>query len=327
MSAKYRYGNNANGDLQDVTSLDKSNLKNIGPFSCIGCGAPLIAKLGHKNIKHFSHESGDGCGKETYLHRLGKRFFIQTYSDCVKEQKPFFLALKTAIECTTFQEFLGGPCSYSRIEEYDLTKYFDVIAEEVFHDSFRPDVLLKSSKTGDVIFVEIAVYHKSSENKMCSGNRIIEYTIESENDVDRLVNTRLTEETPGVELVNFETKVRRGDFCDGNCEHYFDYFIVDRNGRASILHATPAELIRDVQSYRVVYSAPCPINSNKTSEFLSFMKTAIENGVKLRNCFMCIESESTNTSSETIQLRCRKHHKRITSSEAFRCRDYSPDRS
>lgn len=33
----------------------------------------MVAKLGHKNIHHFAHKSGDeSCFSETYLHKLGK---------------------------------------------------------------------------------------------------------------------------------------------------------------------------------------------------------------------------------------------------------------
>jgi hypothetical protein len=326
MNAKYRYGFNSQGEIQDVTLLEKADVSAVGPFSCIGCGATLVAKLGQKNIKHFAHASTSsaGCGKETYLHLLGKYVFIETYKQCLQQKKPFILALETAYECNHFEKFLGYSCRYNHIDEYDLTKYFDELAEEVWHDGFRPDVLLQSSKSSEVVFVEIAVSHQSSDDKLKSGKRIIEYLLDSEDDVFRLRGQRLDETTHGVRLVNFQPKPIRGNLCNGKCEHRFDYFVVDRKGRASVLHGTPAELMANAQSESVVMSAPCRSGSNKMSEFMSFLESALEKGITLRNCLVCVQSlvkDGSNT------LFCRKHQKRITSTEAFRCRDYSQDRS
>lgn len=321
MTAKYRYGFNVQGNIQDIKQLERADVLNFGPFSCIGCGAALIPKLGQKNIKHFAHAAGEGCGKETYLHLLGKRVFIETYKNCLLQAKPFVLALETDYECNNFVEFLGYPCRYKQIDEYDLVKYFDEIAEEVWHDGFRPDVLLQSSKTREVVFVEIAVCHKSSEEKLNSGKRIIEYLLESEEDVDRLRGRHLDDVTPGVKLVNFAAKPKKGNYCKGQCNHRFDYFVVDRKGRASVLHGTPAELVAHVRSESVVYSSSCEQGSNKTLEFISFLERALKKGISLRNCLVCAQSQ---LGTDSDSLFCKKHHKRINSTEAFRCRDYSP---
>ncbi|MDG5467268.1 competence protein CoiA family protein [Deltaproteobacteria bacterium IMCC39524] len=304
--------------------MEKANVSDLGPFLCVGCGASLVSRLGQKNIKHFAHVSGEGCGGETYLHRLGKRVFIETYTNCIKAKKPFIVALETNFECTHYQDFLGYPCRYSQVEEYDLTRYFDKVEEEMWHDGFRPDVLLSSSTTGDALYIEIAVFHKSSEEKIGSGRRIIEYLLETEDDVPILKKTSLTDSTPGVEILNFNPKPKLGDLCKGSCEHTFNYFVVDRKGRASIISSTPANLVRDVTGEAVVYSAPCRERDNTHLEFKSFLIAAINDGVQLRNCIVCVESQPLSTQGH---LRCNKHHKKITSSEAFRCRDFSIHRS
>ncbi|MDD2468000.1 MAG: hypothetical protein PHI97_28820 [Desulfobulbus sp.] len=324
MTATYRYGFDVHGEIQDVATLHKYKISNLEPFSCVGCGAPLTAKLGPKNIKHFAHASGDGCGKETYLHILGKRIFIETYLNCLKPDKSFIVALDTSIECTQFEESLGHPCRSREIHEFDLTDYFGNVTEEAWHDGYRPDVLLTTDKTTEAIYIEIAVHHKSSDDKINSGRKIIEYSIESEDDISILKNTRLDAETANVELFNFNPKPIRGNICNGKCKCYSDYFTVDRNGRAAILNATSDIIDRDIKNQRIWFYSICQDEENKRAEFRKFLKDAINKGAKIRNCLVCMHYELTEFTNFLV---CRKHKKKVSSAEAFRCSCFTIDRS
>jgi len=104
MEATYRHAFNKYGKVQDVTVLEREDVKQLGPFLCIGCGGTLIARLGQKMIKHFAHASGEGCGGETYLHKLGKSVFLETYNDCLDSGTPFILELDTKISCSHFEK-------------------------------------------------------------------------------------------------------------------------------------------------------------------------------------------------------------------------------
>ena len=71
-TSKYHYAYNENKIVIDIRNVSAEyRIKNS--FYCISCGTEMVAKLGHKNIHHFAHKSGDEfCSSETYLHKLGK---------------------------------------------------------------------------------------------------------------------------------------------------------------------------------------------------------------------------------------------------------------
>ncbi len=54
-----------------VAALDPEDRRARAPFTCLGCGDPLIPHLGAKRARHFAHEPGSRCpltAPETALH-------------------------------------------------------------------------------------------------------------------------------------------------------------------------------------------------------------------------------------------------------------------
>ena len=54
-----------------VSSLDPQDRRARAPFSCPGCGDPLVPHLGTRRARHFAHEPGSRCpltSPETALH-------------------------------------------------------------------------------------------------------------------------------------------------------------------------------------------------------------------------------------------------------------------
>ena len=71
-TSKYHYAYNENKVVIDIRNVS-AEYRIKHSFYCISCGTEMVAKLGHKNIYHFAHKSGDEfCSSETYLHKLGK---------------------------------------------------------------------------------------------------------------------------------------------------------------------------------------------------------------------------------------------------------------
>jgi hypothetical protein len=320
LPAAYRFAINSRNRVCSVETLKREGVPVLGPFRCVDCGEELIPRLGKKNIRHFAHTSESNCSRETYLHKLGKRLFIETYSDCVKDSRAFTLGLITKHQCVTYEDQLDFSCEFERIQDYDITAHFDDVAEEAPFGGFTPDVLLRSTTSGEVIFVEIAVSHPCTQEKIGSGHRIIEFTLQSEEDADLLLGGVVKEGTANVVLFNFKPKAIRGRFCSDDCVHgTFSYFVVDRRGNASVLTGTPSDIAKEIGSPNIVFSAPGG-KGDVGNQLRSFVKKAVQEGISVRSCFAC---EFLPDEGSPQPAFCRKSSRAVSSSEAFRCRLFS----
>lgn len=303
MDATYRYALNRLGKVQDIAALERVDVERLGPFLCVGCKGHLIARLGQKMIKHFAHASGEGCAGETYLHNLAKNVFFETYNECLESDTVFTLELDTKVSCSHFEKKIDVSCSEIQKVRHDLTKYFDTVLLECHHDGFVPDIMLKSSKTGETIYVEIAVTHNSSEDKIRSGKRIIEYQIESEEDIHLLRSYRVQAEDKRIHLYNFNAKSLRRNLCNGACKKTFSCFVIDHKGRASVIESTPGKLVERVNNDSVVKSLLCQNEDNVDSEFHSFIKKAVREGARVRSCFVCINVKHDEKNNNLLCLK------------------------
>ncbi len=173
---KYRYARGANQTRVNVTALTSEARYENAPYTCFGCGGELIANLGAKKIKHFSHKGAHACRPESYLHKLAKHAFFDIYSECLREGAPFFLVQDVPAYCDHFQKILGRACTIGHERKHDLTRFFPKIRLEVPFKGVVPDILLQSADGQEQLFVEMAVTHHCDYEKRNLGVRIVEIT-------------------------------------------------------------------------------------------------------------------------------------------------------
>jgi hypothetical protein len=184
--AKYRFAKNENGvlfNIEDVTS----DIRKANKFFCIGCGHPMRAGLGNKNKHYFAHNNAESerlCNTETYLHKLGKQLFIDLYNKHHKEGTPFLIGTKHPGECEkeSCPYGLDKPCSIDFDDLLSLLPKYCHCFEEEWDEHFKPDVLLLD-ESGSRLYIEIAVTHPCSAEKLDSKIPIIEFHIHSEDDL------------------------------------------------------------------------------------------------------------------------------------------------
>lgn len=187
--AQYRYARNESGTLFDIKQLSKPDReKNRNHFFCCGCGQPMKAALGDKNEHYFSHKSDvdeKHCNKETYLHWLGKRRFIELFERHKESGEPFFLAFRQQRVCDNKPCPFGrsSQCKELKEEKFEIYPTYNQCVEESWNQNYIPDILLKTSD-GNQMYVEIFVTHPCSGEKLSSGFPIIELSIKNEKDLD-----------------------------------------------------------------------------------------------------------------------------------------------
>lgn len=166
---------------------DEGHLNRV--FTCIGCGGMMVACIGKKR-KYFRHKLEEAnCNKETYLHKLAKLRIKEKFDDTTK---PFKISLWGETQCYLHCERFSpnNCCAEGKHPFIDLHEYYDTCELEKGVDGYIADLLLTSVEHPDrkPILIEVFVKHKCTEEKIDSGNKIIEVSVKDEDSIDTLIN-------------------------------------------------------------------------------------------------------------------------------------------
>lgn len=290
-------------------------------YSCPGCGERLIPHKGEIRSKHFKHFRSCVCDGETYLHKVGKLAFYQLYSQSTLNKTPISLELNRAVVCDQYKDYFGASCHSQEKASFNLIDYFDDVYLEVMHGSFRPDVLLKNSLNGEVIFVEIAVTHPCERDKIDSGIRIIEFGLSSEEDLSLLTQTPIRK-GGRVEVHNFNVKPKCSNTCNSYpCTTTANILTVDATGNIKKRTGTHEELGKDLKRS----SAPFVIidgGKDLTVCIRKVLAKAWEQNIRRPNCHICYYS---TPSINHAKVNCSKKKGATPYTEAEQCMYFEAD--
>ena len=179
----YSYAFNETGKLINVKCASRGSV-----YHCPCCGEIMVPHMGKVRRWHFTHKSGVKCNYETYLHKIAKI----KIREAIINSTSFFIVFKTKFLCNKECPFLynyNKRCYKAEEKVIDIKKYYDCCEDEKQYNGFVADLLLYSLeyKDREPIFIEIFVTHKSTIEKIKSGNRIIEINITSEEDIDFII--------------------------------------------------------------------------------------------------------------------------------------------
>lgn len=185
----------------DVVPIEKviKEERHLHTYKCVGCGAEMTAKMGNKNAWHFAHKGNDeNCSSETYLHKLAKRLIREKFesSEPLKIRYSRYGNCSGFSKCPFCDDFY---CKASKDSDYNLKDYYDVCQEEAPIKGYIADLMLSSTEhpEWDPVLIEIHVSHKSTEDKLKSGLKIIEIKLNSEEDIISLLREEYITENYG----------------------------------------------------------------------------------------------------------------------------------
>ena len=267
-------------------------------YYCPCCGEIMIPHMGKVRRWHFTHKSGAKCNYETYLHKIAKIRIKNSFD----EANVFQIKFSPKIICNVADCPLNvqEPCSWRELKSHDVKKYYDTCSIEKSVGQFVGDLVLSNSKRTEIppILIEIFVSHKSTEEKINSGYRIIEIKVTSEESIEEIVSEHSITElvyyknelSDGIDLVKFVNF--RGDsykiplkknqlpkFQFWIDERHFFHFdsLEDYDYSNYCLTPTSQELSNSI--FRI--DASFPIN-------LDFaLSELIKSGIDIKYCSMC----------------------------------------
>ncbi len=328
---KYQYAKTKKGEIIKVDSLSRN--KPLEKYYCIGCENELIPRLGNIRVKHFAHKEQLNCSPETYLHRLGKHLFLLTYKGCLNSSKPYKLEYEESYYCNFFEKRFCITCfKEKQTKNFDLTKHFTKIELEKKDGNLIPDLRVYNPKTNESIYIEIAVTHQVEEQKESSGNRIIEFLIENEEDLSILTSTKIPLFYEKIIRYNFKKSEVKQKSCYGNCNTSKITFLAYRSGKTILKDLKLKDLNKLIEKktvidFKILQGGDLYFDF-RTNEYLKNVINSFEKGIKIKNCFLCryhAINKNKFTKSEK-PIFCKFLKKAYTSNQAADCNFYKPDK-
>lgn len=200
---KYQYAYDENNNIIDIKNID-SEYRKEHSFHCIGCNGKMKANFCKTKTDYFSHY-GDSCSSETYLHELAKKVFKQKFENYTS----VLLQFEQSDLCDNHQTcafYKFSLCSKKNEKIFDLKDFYNVCQEEKVIDKYKADLLLSDSKGKykKPILIEIFVTHQCTEDKINSRLKIIEFKIESELDIRKLLDQPIKKDSERIKLYGFK---------------------------------------------------------------------------------------------------------------------------
>ena len=169
MKKEIPFALDANGHLIDIFSATRGLACNC---TCPGCGAPMLAKQGHRNAWHFAHITESNCqaGYESAIHLAVKKIISEERSLLLPQcnvirsfDKPTFEYVSPdiarAVEANEYQNF--ERTGYARLPSCLVC--FDEVHEEQAEGNIRPDLI--GVVGGKRLYIEVAVTHFVDDEK------------------------------------------------------------------------------------------------------------------------------------------------------------------
>ena len=335
---RYRYALDADGRLADAREL-VGTPRGLA-YTCVACERPLVARVNGERVRpHFAHKAVGECGRETYLHRLAKLAFAETYRRMAAAGDPFEIRLTAPSRCDRLSPWLPVGCRIGQTEQvYDLTAYYSEVRVEKRHGEFVPDVSLHSvdHPDRDPVLVEVAVTHFLSEKKERSGGRIIEIPVESEEDVEPIRAGRLDESN--AKFLGFAPEVAAVPDADCRClDRKMLLFLVHRNGKCWMEPGTLRQHHAKVynRSRPVAWCDLIPLEDSEGEHtgvlrldrgflFVREVKKAAADGAPVKNCHLCRYVGRLWEERKNCSVYCKTYRKPCNSNAAADCDRFRP---
>lgn len=296
MNSKINYALNENQKLVFVD--DVPNGKECGCV-CPNCGEKLMAKNGgSKREHHFAHLSGTECegAYESMLHLLAK----ERIRNAFLEKDSFLLWHEYIASCNRMDTCIiqsRRGCQQISETSFNLKEYYDSCEQEVCYDSIRrrSDLKFFSSTSTDTppIYIEFFVTHACDEEKLHTGENIIEIKIESEADIDYIIENGFIENDSPAE--NEKKKTTFYGFLTPNIntlelkkELNFHRFILYPSGKSdfrdfptSCKDESITSKIEDSSLLEIVFLGRVTFSTFGIARFVGFQR------YKIKNCNVC----------------------------------------
>lgn len=285
-SVKYRYALNESDRLIEIHAAHEMG----GVYHCPECGEPMILKCGAKKAWHFAHEKVE-CDYNHYLHTIAEQR-IQEWFNAAKEI-PVVFQINEVCDCKDVcrfysEEFCCRPCLS---EVFNLKDFYSKCEREIRYEKkercYIADLLCyPKSINHEPLFIEICVTHPCEAEKIASRIRIIEFVINSEEDIDGIIGKRILP-NDHVRFYNFHPKEKLSS--NRVFENQLQKFVLFPSGKGFIdkMHCSRFENRRGVLEITIPYNDYVPEFIGDGGFFSMAYAIAFQYDKSLKHCCLC----------------------------------------
>lgn len=320
INQEHHYALSKDGVLTHI----KDAYNSVEDFFCPHCKCRMIKKCGQIRQWHFAHdwriadEQQKQCTYETYLHSYAKMRLEQWF----KESDSIIIRYKTSFKCNKYNTCklkAKDRCRSILKDTVNIKDYLNKCEVEkditIDNQLFRPDLIWynEKKKIEEGIFIEVKVTHGCTETKKNSSVRIIEFEIESEDDVDKIISNEIAE-NEYTHFYGFRIKTSKNTLDISPCSLELSLypilkkFILYKNGKGFIRNVSGQDYHnRDSQScFEMTVSSDRYIDNE--SFFRNGFLVAKAYGLDINTCLFCKHHYSIDT---FINI-CQKHNKGVS---------------
>jgi hypothetical protein len=327
-NVQYRFALDEAGRSIDVATLNATSGR---VFQCLGCGEPMVAKLGDQLAHHFAHKANSHCAGETYLHQLAKQVFREEFERCLNQNLAFQIEIPQRWVCGNHGSVSANICkTQPKFQVYDLVPDVSGFKLETAAQDFVPDITLFGRDGKPDIWIELAVTHPCSEAKLKAGQRIIEISIQTEADVELFRQHRLSAQDTRVKFIHFLDRVPK-DMCEWyqHCQLMKRVILIYPDGRldiryiekhASLSEATKQKAVWCLEEF--VHRGDEPVSEPQSEALLreaalKWDGAARAAGHVIRSCGLCEHYDRVGDEG------CAKFKSPVPWREAIRCEAFA----
>jgi len=235
MKHPYVYQHYALNSSDELVHINNTVNDGTTKYYCPFCHQEMITKRGDIRQWHFAHKSDkEECSYDKYLHTIAEKLIMEWFNktDSIK------LVMHTNNKCNKCEDCKFYDSDYCKIDDtadFDLKTYYSSCSLEkrymVNNQVFVADILCNNKTNSSCpLFLEIYVFHECERAKIDSGIRIIEFKIQSEEDILNIINSSEIKEGENIKLYNFKRKDKHND----KLERPFQKYILFSNMKSYV---------------------------------------------------------------------------------------------
>lgn len=266
-------------------------------YFCPHCHNEMIAKRGNIRQWHFAHKTTK-CSYNNYLHSIAEKMIM----DWFNKQEYIVLEMDAYEKCGKYDSCIFHTdkyCVRKTSIQHNLKNYYSKCTQEQGYNGFIADLLCEGKDNLTFpIFIEIFVTYQCSEEKKKSGIRIIEFHIQSEEDIQQIINSTQITEGNTVQLYNFKRKIfNKYDFA-----HPFQKYMLYPSFKSFVDKKYTCKDYN--QSHRGIYEISMPYDecfNNDRLYSIGKVKAYLDGYIK-KDCQICKWQSSDCTGNNICKL-------------------------
>lgn len=324
-NVRYCYALDKDGRLINIK--DSKEMSNL--FICPHCKSEMIGKYGQHNQWHFAHKKKQ-CDYDKYLHTLAEQRIMEWFN----KSRNVNIHIPVIFKCPKYNQckWKDNNCKKNGISNFDLKELFSPAQQEKAFlkdgEKYVADIFLNNDKNSDdPLFLEICVTHRCEQKKIDSGIKIIEFDIESESDIERIISSPCIEESENIRFYNFENEELDGEISDFESKELLKYVYPEPNEEDSPEYTSCHDEDERKGYYEVTIVWDHSYHFDSRSEFKdAFLVAASQQYPFFKSCVFCKHQRVSNCIHNcSLYKKIKGIYEKCRENNPMECRYYQKD--